>query len=166
MKLKKLTQMPEEQSLNWELPIPCNLNGMTNGPSQKLDPILVSTTVKRPLRKRKISGSKLTFKSHPKSSKSLSKREETSIHSNVTKESKRTSSTNSELITMKRAQVPGHNTRMEFSSKLDKTLTIPLTSKEKSMSMNNSLQTKSEFTSQVLRYLVAAMDSSAEDLMS
>lgn len=151
MKFKKLTQMPRELLLNWVLPGTCNLNGMKNGLVQKLDPSSVSTTVKRLPSNIKISGLKLTFKSHPKSNKSLFKREVISILSNVTKASRRISSTNLELITSLKEMNTGLPIKTMSSSKLAKTLTIPPTSKEESTSMNNSLLTKSEFTSQALR---------------
>lgn len=164
MSNKKLTQMPREQSVNWELPSPCNLNWVKNGPTLNLDPSSVSTTVKLPLKRRKISGSKLSSKNHHKFSKSSFKREVITTLSNATKASKRISLTDSDLIT--RSMVSGRPIKKELSLKQAKTKTILPKSKEKFTSMNNSLPTKSEFTSQVLRQLVPVMDSSAEELMS
>ena len=91
------------------------------------------------------------------------KREVTSTCINAKKESKRMSSTESELTT--KSMVSGPLIKMEFFLRLVKTLTILPTSREGSTSMSNSLLTRSEFTSQVLRLLEPERDTSVEELM-
>jgi len=82
-------------------------------------------------------------------------------HVGATMERKSVSSTKSELITW--TEMSGKTIKREFFSIPLKTKTILLISKERSTSMNNSLQTKSKFTSQALSKPVRI---SAEDLMS